>query len=297
MVADLSTSVLIDLREQLGLPHFDHVHQLAENKGVADATQKFILHVSPSRRFILIVSSSVSPFMVSRNAERMRMARSLLRHDAQGAIELPLAEGEYEGRTYAVWRLRKPLSFNRVLGKIQRAIICPSVFHWINEVAVQTLHYHGSEELGTYVERLMAVPGLSDRAKQLATVYHRGFLTEEIAPLRVLQHGDFWIGNVLKAPNAPGFIVIDWPGATADGLPFFDLVKLALSINMTPKQFHSQLRRYSELISCNIAMALPYVVAGLGRLHAELEYFPEHRFLALCEQKIAALEAALKQSG
>jgi hypothetical protein len=190
--------------------------------------------------------------------------------------------------------MRKPLSSNRVLAKIQKIIIAPSILRWLNDVAVHTLHRGESTQLASFVEELISVSSLPEYIKSLAVVSRLGFLTGEIAPLSVLQHGDLGFWNVLRAPSQPaGFIIIDWPGATVDGSPFFDLVKFASSIGATPKQLLQYLQRYSDSIECNAAMALPYILAGLGRLHLELEHFPENRFIALCEQKIGAVQSAL----
>lgn len=284
--------MLLELSERLGLDHFGDVQQLTEEHTAADATLKFTLG-GPPAQFILIISNPSAPLMVRRNVDKMRMARSLLSDQPREAIELPLIEGEHEDRSYALWRMQKPLSANRVLRRIQKMMICPSVLRWINDIARDSFHFGNSAQLVSYVERLLSVSGLPDHIKASAIVSRSGFLTGEIAPIMVLEHGDLWIGNVLRAASPTGFIVIDWAGATGDGLPFFDLVRFACSIGSSSNQLRRLLRRYGDLIQCSSATAMPYILAGLGRLHLELEHFPESGFLALCQQKVNALRSAL----
>src|SRR6516164_1073469 len=159
-MAALPDPILREIREQLGLRAFIRARELPqgnEDSKVADATQKFILQGSRSKRFILIIANSVSPLMVRRNVERMRMARSLLHNDTKGVIELPLIEGEYQDRSYALWTMRKPLSSNRVLFKVEKTLISPSIFRWINNIAAQTLHHVNSTELVSYIDHLLSV--------------------------------------------------------------------------------------------------------------------------------------------
>jgi hypothetical protein len=135
----LPQALLGELGEHFGVQRFDEVRQLSEvnwSWSIADGTDKFILQIAPSTRLFLIVSNRVAPLMVQRNVQRMRMARSLLSGDMLESIELPLMEGAFEDRSYAVWRMLKPLSPNRVWSKIQQSIICPSVFRWISNARV-----------------------------------------------------------------------------------------------------------------------------------------------------------------
>jgi hypothetical protein len=278
---------------RLGLTRFDQVRLLSDVNRVPDATLKIILRVASRPPFILILSNPVSPGMVRRNVERMRMARSMLSGITRDAIELPLIEGEWEGRSYALWSARRSLSSSRILFKIQKTAITPSILDWINDVGVQTLRQRDPLQLASYIERLIRVCELPEHIKTAANAARLDCLAGRIEPVRVLQHGDLWIGNVLRAPTVAGFVVIDWPGATLDGVPFFDLVKFACSIGASPRRLRRYISQYGAMVGCNVNTAMPYVLAGLGRLYLELENCPKDRFLSLCEQKISALRAAL----
>jgi hypothetical protein len=221
------------------------------------------------------------------------MAKARLSSRAGSVIELPMVEGKYGARSYALWRVRTPLSSNRLRLRIQKELLAVSVSRWLAEVATETLHPGHAGESVAFIERLLSVSGLSSAIRASAEACRLGFLSGEILPLRVLQHGDLWLGNILKAPTLTGFRVIDWAGASPEGFPFFDLVKFGCSIGASATEFRHLMENYSNAVHGSPAMALPSVLAGLGRLHQELEYFPEQRFVALCEQKFAAIRSAL----
>jgi len=289
-------AVLPELRCHLGRAPY-RLQQLVEAKTIADATEKFVLSHGRTAHYILIVASCIEPRAVRRNADRMRLAKRALSQNLGRVIELPVAEGEYGGRSYALWRMRKPLSTNRLLFALQRAMLAPSVLQWLCDAATETLHRGDPLIYAAHLQRLLNVPGLSDSVRASAEGAQRAFQTNEIAPLSVLQHGDLWIGNVLRAKGRREFTLIDWAGATTDGFPFFDLVKFACSIGATAKEMRQLVERYSAAVHCASRTAIAYVLAGLGRLHGELEHFPEERFIALCEQKCGALHAALGDLG
>jgi hypothetical protein len=263
---------LQELRTFLGASWLYEIEEMPQPHTVADSTHKFLVHLGRSAQFILIVSNTVSPLLVQRNVARMRMAKTRLSKRVGNAIELPLVEGKYGARSYALWRMRTPLSSNRLRRAIQKELITPVVAQWLAEVATETLHAGEASESVALIDRLLSVPELSNEIRASA---------------------DLWLGNILKAPTPRGFMVIDWAGARSDGFPFFDLVKFGCSIDASAKEFRQLLENYCQSIHCSPAIALPSVLAGLGQLHQELEYFPEQQFIALCDRKFAALRSAL----
>jgi hypothetical protein len=292
-MSEIAAPMLQELRTFLGASWLYEIEEMPQPHTVADSTHKFLVHLGRSAQFILIVSNTVSPLLVQRNVARMRMAKTRLSKRVGNAIELPLVEGKYGARSYALWRMRTPLSSNRLRRAIQKELITPVVAQWLAEVATETLHTGEASESVALIDRLLSVPGLSNEIRASAEVCRLGFLSGEISSLRLLQHGDLWLGNILKAPNPRGFMVIDWAGARSDGFPFFDLVKFGCSIDASAKEFRQLLENYCQSIHCSPAIALPSVLAGLGQLHQELEYFPEQQFIALCDRKFAALRSAL----
>lgn len=286
-------AIVSELHHHLGsMP--DRLETLTEAKAaVADLTEKYLLFYGRAARFILIVSSGIEPQSVRRNTDRMRLAKHALSRTLGRVIELPLVEGEHRGRRYALWRMLKPLSSNRLLFALQRAVLAPAVLRWICDVAGETLHRGNVLIYRASLERLLTVPGLSDSLRTAAQDAQLAFQRNQIAPVSVLQHGDLWIGNVLRAEGHREFALIDWPGATTEGFPFYDLIRFACSIGVAPNEMRQLVERYSAAVHCAPGTAMAYLLAGLGKLHEELEHFPEQRFVALCEQKASALHAAL----
>jgi hypothetical protein len=286
-------AIVSELHQLLGsVP--DRLATLTEAKAVvADVTEKYLLYYGRSARYILIVSSGIEPQSVRRNADRMRLAKHTLSRTLGRVIELPLAEGEHCGRSYALWRMLKPLSSNRLLFALQRSVLAPAVLRWLCDVGSETLHRGDALLYSASLERLLTVPGLSEGLRAAAQDAQLAFQRNQIAPLSVLQHGDLWIGNVLRGEGHREFALIDWPGATTEGFPFYDLIRFACSIGVGPNEMRQLLERYSAAVHCAPGTAMAYLLAGLGKLHEELEHFPEHRFVALCEQKASALHAAL----
>jgi SAM-dependent methyltransferase len=290
---EVPAPILEQLRAIDGSSRVYTVEQIPEPRTAADVTHKFILASGGSQRLILILSNPVSPELVQRNVQRMRMVKARLSHELGSVIELPVVEGIYGRRTYAIWKMRTPLSSHRLALALQKRLIAPSIVRWLRDVAAETLHRGDAQQYAAFVERLCNVQGLSDAVKASAQVCRRAFLDGSVAPYSVLQHGDLWLGNVLKTPTKTGFMIIDWAGATLEGLPFYDLVNFGCSIGASAKKTRGLMEKYRRAVPCDSGMAMSYVLAGLGQLHQHLEHFPESRFIALCEQKFAAVRSAL----
>jgi hypothetical protein len=279
----------------VGRRGFDEIRYLKETKTTADATQKFFFR-SGDDRFILIISSNQSPLMLQRSVNGQRLAKAALRGPAADAIELPVAEGFDAEVSYALWRARQSFSSNRIFAKLQKMSVVPKVYRWLRDIAGQTCKIVGSAEMAAHAEHLAGVSALPDALRDLAARASEGLSSGEIPSVSIMQHGDLWIGNILKARSSTGFVVIDWPGAKLDGVPFFDLVKFCLSIGASSTTLRREIAAHSEIIGCFPEHVLSYVLCGLGRLHSELEHFPEARFLDLCNRKAQQIISAVERS-
>ncbi len=290
----MSSSVLLqrdlftDIADKLEISGLERVELLLARKLAADAPDQYVLRAERDC-FFMLLASSVSPLLVRRAVERQRDAHEMLRGQAADAIEPALVTGLHGERSYAVWRMRRALSSNRIVRKLQIARLAPRVFRWLRSIAAQTVGPADVHTMAADLERLAELKTLRPALREEARAARAALLAGTLAPIGVLQHGDLWIGNVLEAPVAPGFVAIDWPGARLDGAPFFDLVKFADSIGARPGTLRREVAAHAALLGCRPDDALAYVLCGLGRLHAELELFPEPSFIALCERKVHAL--------
>ena len=100
-------------------------------------------------------------------------------------------------------------------------------------------------------------------------------------PRHCLQHGDLWPGNFLlpKHPVGPfNFFVVDWAGMKRHGFPIFDLVRLSESLRCTRRFRDRTFRRFADLLGCEMIDLRGYLIAALGDLGDNLEYFPEEAY-------------------
>jgi hypothetical protein len=285
--------LLAELAARPELRDVNAVELVSKPKTAADSPDEYVVRAG-DERFVLLVASPLSPLLVQRAVERQSEARAMLRGEAADAIEPPLVDGLHDARSYAVWRMRRSLSSNGLLRKLQIARLAPRVFRWLHAVAAQTAAPANVEGMAADLQRLARLKVLEPALRTEARMARAALLAGSLPPIGVLQHGDLWIGNVLRAPVEPGFIAIDWPGARGDGTPFFDLVKFAVSIGARPAMLRRELGVHAALLGCRPEDALAYVLCGLGRLYAELEHFPERRFVALCERKVHAVTSLFK---
>jgi hypothetical protein len=287
----LDENQLWELRQRLASHTIIDVVQLPTATPRADSTEKYFIRTTTDE-FILIISSEISPLLVKRAVDRQREAIAHLHGLTGEPIEIPILTDFMGERSYAVWRKRQPLSSNRILSKIERMRLAPRIFQWLREIASQTATSVNPSILAEDARRLRDDPAMPDFIKIAAEKACDAILLGKIPAIQVLEHGDLWIGNILKAPSKTGFVVIDWPGARLDGSPFFDLVKFALSVGASKSKLREEINIHSKIIHCDPHYAPAYVLRGLGALHRRLEYFPQSEFVLLCERKLHALEAA-----
>ena len=115
-------------------------------------------------------------------------------------------------------------------------------------------------------------------------------------PFTVIQHSDFWYGNILlinavtnSASNEFGFYIIDWGGALLDGAPVFDLVRYCMSMGVSKKRARNEFLKYALAIEIVPRELAYYLVIALGKIGMNLEQFPEKRYVEMSAQAVAYL--------
>jgi len=288
----LEDDLLQEIRSRLALGGNIQFRSVPNPAPVADSTRQYVADTTRGQ-LILVISSDASPLMVKRGVDRQRMAKTLLNGHAAAAIELPVIEGVFTGRSFAVWPARKPLSANRVRSKIERMLLAPIVFRWLGEIASQTVTAANPAKLAENARRLQSLASAPKSVRIAAEKAGDAFVTGAVPALQVLQHGDLWPGNILWAPTETRFIVIDWPGARPDGSPFFDFFQFATLVGASKYTLYRQLKAYCQSVGCTPCNAHAYLLSALGALHVELEHFPENSFFTLCERLLNALDPAI----
>jgi hypothetical protein len=121
-------------------------------------------------------------------------------------------------------------------------------------------------------------------------------------PAFVAMHGDLHTGNFLRREEASRrrlprwdlpFVVIDWSGAQRDGLPLYDLVRLAHSLRIPPRRLARELARHTAILGGTLGAAPAHLAAAFADLKQNLEHFPIERFARLADVCFARVDAAL----
>jgi hypothetical protein len=271
---------------------------------VIDQTRKFLVTSSVGRKYVLILSNPKFPLTVSKAVSSLQDARSVLGPRSRNVAEMPIHYGFWEGVSYALWSYRSPLSINPFYLYAQKRLLIPKLTSWLSSVAQETLRNDlAPEELKTNfiepLEALISHPELGETLSRLSQITLARISEGKFKPVHVLQHGDLWRGNVLIRgpmellnPFANGFIVIDWAGAKVSGYPFIDLLRFTMSFNLSPAGTARHMNSMRSVIRCGPEDVASHVVCSFGKLYQEIDNFPKHNFIGLCESSIRHLMAA-----
>ena len=242
---------------------------------------------------VLLCSARSYPEMVQRGMSRASNARDALAPQQARAILMPLLEGRVENCTFALLRYCSPLTARRPLRWLQRALLAPRLLEWLFQVGASTLSDVDNSlvesSFGEPLQRLASLEGLAPSVRDSATLALRRLRDGAWQPRYVLMHGDFWMGNVLIHPIdshghvawADRFIVIDWAGSELKGYPFYDLVRFAMSVGMTPRALRAEVVRHCQALGVDFRDAMSSLLGALGHVALHLECFPMDQYLRM----------------
>lgn len=266
-----------------------------------DSTHKFVIRSGRHGSYFAIVSAQgYSATVLEAIAQQERM-KQVLGADAGSVIEMPLATGTLDGRTYAVWTLRTPVSNNRVVRRIQRWQVLPSVLNWLDQIISLGAMESTAEEYAAPLAFLETFTELGGEFRKSCRQAREDFESGRVVPMHIPIHGDLWMGNLLfPGPGGPvpgnrhGFLLVDWGSAKAAGYPFIDLIKLASSANLSARRCRLELERQAKQLGCRATDARSYLLTGLADLAQNLNEMPRENFLRLCHSQVSYLERALR---
>ena len=310
MVPDLSVTELHHrLLETLDDVRFSGVRPLKSTSppgGVADdPTKSYVTDSQRNLVGVLILSNEVNPQLVGRSVATARQVKHALGDRLGNVVLEPLVDGQYLGRSYALWPLRRALSRRRVPRYVQRQFLRRQFLRWLAQATAKTLRDEESPESRRklYVESLELVARharVPAEMRDVSVEALRPFTSEDLRAVTVFQHSDVWLGNFLLPyrsqehdGNEFGFYLIDWTGGTLVGHPFYDLLRFSASNGMSPARLRSELENHCQILGCDIADTPCYTVAALGALGLNLEHFPEDRYVQLCADVFQTLSTVL----
>tara|TARA_B110000305_G_scaffold235070_1_gene294124 strand:+ start:486 stop:1271 length:786 start_codon:yes stop_codon:yes gene_type:complete len=232
-----------------------------DKEGVADDTAKYFVHGGDGNLFaVLICSNPNSPNLISRSIERATIAQSILANAGSVIID-PIACGEVNGLSYAIWPLKETFSTTRIKRYFQKRKIVPEVFFWLRDVV--SLTKVQVDDCSNYVQTFNSIARddeLPDEVRVIARKAESRMGNNRFTPYSVLEHGDLWVDNILLPlgrsflPNAKyGFFVIDWAGSRTNGNPFYDLFRFAISAGKQRDVLRSEIEIHCTLLGCDVS--------------------------------------------
>ena len=265
-----------------------------------DSTHKFVIRSGRHGSYFAILSAQGHSATVLDAIEQQERMKRILGTDAGSVIEMPLASGNLDGRTYAVWPLRTPVSSNRILRRIQRWQILPGVLDWLDQIISLGAMESTPAEYTAPLDSLETFTELGGEFRQACQQAREDFQSGRVVPMHIPIHGDLWMGNLLfPGPGGPlpgnrhGFLLVDWGGAKAAGYPFLDLIKLASSANLSARRCRMELERQAKQLGCRAVDARSYLLTGLADLANHLNEMPREHFIRLCRSQLSYLDRAL----
>ena len=115
----------------------------------------------------------------------------------------------------------------------------------------------------------------------------------------MLEHGDLWLGNVLRPPAPPWtppdrgpwppFVLIDWRGSTVRGHAFYDLLRAVESLGLPPAGVRQEVVRHASILGCHPEDGAGYLLAAIGTIGQSLGCFDVSRFRDLARRLVGLL--------
>lgn len=277
---------------------------LCQPKAVADDVTKLLVRDAGGRpRCVAMVAAPADPHLVRRGADRARLVRERLGPDLGAAVLLPLAEGEADGRSYAVYPYCKPAARAGLAAKLQAPRLRPLVTGWLAAATEATARPADPQRIpGAFrepLEQLAANPGMAAPVRAAAERALGRLASGAWQPRHAVMHGDFWLGNVLftqdpaRTDRFRRIAIIDWPGASTEGYGLYDLVRLAMSMKLSPGALRAQAARHARALGCDPGDARSHLVAALADLGTHLGHFPPDRYAALAARCLETLDRAV----
>lgn len=272
------------------------------NSLVPDSTHKMILHGGSMGSYFALLSPERFPETVAQALDAQRQFQMSVSPRVASVIEPPCAAGNLDGRSYALWRLRRPLSNRRWLRGIQRRRLIPHVLRWLHDLAeCGTVPDQSIDHYAEPLAVLAKYEGLPQQIRDICLEAHSDFCLGHIPPVSLPNHGDLWFGNIIiptasrgVTPNYYGFLIVDWGSATPHGVPFFDLFKFAESAGLSPTACRAEIEKHAHTLQVAPTTSLSYLLVGLARLWQRRGQMPESTFRRLCRNQFNFVRAALQ---
>lgn len=281
---------------------------LGERKAVADSPARLMaVDRLGLPRAIVFVSTPKSPGLVARGAARASEAFELLGAEIGAAVLRPCRTGWVGGLSIAAYPWRLEVGHGFIRSRVRRPLVRAWLLKWLRLVTkVCVSRYPEAADRALVRESLGSLASctlLTDRVRGLIDRAQTRLDDGSWKPRWVLDHNDFWPGNImvnrdeLARPTGPSpYVVIDWAGANLRGGGFVDLLRVAKSYGLGRARLEKEVTAHCGLLGITPEDSLSQAILSLGWLHRHLEYFPTQRFAELAEHCLITLSQCASPS-
>lgn len=292
-------------RKQLG-NQYSKLEFLSQSTSVVDGISVFKLYNNANKLYaVVLCSPSSSPNLVMRTMHRSQLVRASLNASTSKHIIEPAFEGKIDELTYAVLPYCYELSKFRPYRKIQSIFLKPVIFDWLFNVTKTSVkevdQSSANSDFAAPLQHLAALKCLNEQIRTKSSFAIERLSTKAWKPKHVVMHGDLWVGNILLRADAnilntikphDNFVITDWAGSEVNGYAIYDLIRLAESMNLSPKKLNVEVNKHCDLLECDFIDATSYLLAALGFIAMNLEHFPLNRFVSMAESCFSTLSKA-----
>jgi hypothetical protein len=267
------------------------------NSQVADAAM--ILKVKARARrhdAVLIISNPRFPNFVAGAVNKTKQVYERVQPSIKETVLLPDFHDNHGEQSFAVYPKLIPVSENRLVRRVQKHMIDSDVNEWLCELCDDTKQPaitddDVEERLLKPLSHVSSESGFSADLRKSAEATLEAIERRDFQPAFTIQHGDFWLGNILLKSGWPfisdkkyPFSVIDWGTANLKGYPFVDLLRYALSTTKNETKICKDLHSYSRRRDIPLRQLPDYVCASIGWLGLHRDNFPMERYVSSSEE-------------
>ena len=290
--------ILARCSEALGEPLDRETLRPPEPEGaasyVADAGTTLYVEGTVSRRgFCLSLSNPLFPHAADCAARQAERARALVGDRLGGAVCTAILTERHGIQSFALYPQLGGYSQNRGVRWIQKRSVSRSAITWLTDAFAATASEVEDDDARDAaflrpLRRLAEERGPDETVSRSALALEGAMRRGEIRAFSGLQHGDFWLGNVLPTGRPTirrsgpdwGFAIIDWRGARVAGHPAIDALRFSMSGFGQGRAAASRLRRYGAKTGLTDRECAASCLCAMGWLADNLDQFPRPRFHA-----------------
>jgi hypothetical protein len=254
---------------------------------------------------VLIVSNPRFPNAVRDAANRARLVASALTPEVGRHVLIPLVSGEQSGQSYAIFPRLETMQGNKYCRLLQKRLVSKKLCTWLGDIGLETRR---SCETDQDKEALFLSPlafliddtDMPGEIRAFARTCCKAVRDGSVDLCTVVEHGDFWIGNILYPRSKlrflgalqTDFFVIDWGGSRMAGYAGIDIVRYCISAFRPGSSFsESQVQAYMSTLGLSRFQLALFCVSSLGALGLNLDQFPKARYLELSESVFGFLKS------